>query len=283
MTWLLKAHGAGNDFLVGAGAWAPRLEEDVALVVRLCDRRRGIGADGVLALFVQACDRVRLAYLNADGTRAALCANGVRCAALAAVERLGLSSRLVVATDAGEVPAEVRGDLVAVELPPPSQALEPLALAVGGAVVQGWYGVVGVPHLIVGSSVPLDRLDLARVAPPLRRHPELGPDGANVSFTWPAHDGCLGVRSWERGVEGETLSCGTGVVAAALVHLAAGGGRRVVCRTRGGDELVVEALGEPPACAARLTGPAILVAEVIPTPELTGESPQRPKPPLCAR
>lgn len=269
MNLLVKAHASGNDFLVGSGGWADRLATDPELVRRLCDRRRGIGADGVLAISPGPPPRVVLVYLNADGSRAALCANGVRCAARAAVELFGLPAELVVDTDAGEVPATVRGDAVSVVLPAPVGPVEEVAVVVGAAAVEGWRAVIGVPHLVVPRCAGLDELDLEEVAPPLRRHPALGPGGANVSFTTLDPDGRLAVRSWERGIEGETLSCGTGVVAAALLHLAGSDGRRVACRTRGGDELLVEALGEPPGCRARLTGPAILVAEIRPTPALT--------------
>ncbi len=268
---LLKMHGSGNDFLLGIGTWCQRLSLDPALVARLCHRRLGIGADGTLAIRTIGTHRLEVVYRNGDGGRAALCANGLRCAARAAVELLGLPSRLELVTDVGKVAAHVDGALVSVELAPPSVVPTARRLTVGDLTWEGWFTVVGVPHLLVTIPAGLAALDLAALAPPLRRHPELGPDGANVSFVEATAADRLSIRSWERGVEGETLSCGTGVVAAALVHLAGGDVHRVNCRVASGDHLVVEALGQPPSCATRLTGPAVMVGEILPTPELLGD------------
>jgi len=267
---LVKLHGAGNDFLLGTGAWRDALADRPELVARLCNRRLGIGADGVLAVRPLVGDRLEVVYRNADGGRAALCANGLRCAARAAVELLGLSPRLDLVTELGDVPARVDGSQVTVELTPPPAPPARRSLGVGTRTWDGWFAIVGVPHLVVAAPSSLASLDLTEIAPPLRRHRGLGPEGANVSFVEVEADDRLAIRSWERGVEGETLSCGTGVVAAALVHMAATGGRRVVCRTRGGDEMVVQALDEPPVCATRLTGPTVLVGEILPAPELVG-------------
>jgi len=268
---LLKLHGSGNDFLLGIGTWCERLATDPALVARLCHRRLGIGADGTLAVRSLGRDRLEVTYRNGDGGRAALCANGLRCAARAAVELLGLPPKLELVTDVGAVPARVNGTLVTVELAPPSTTPSPCGLLVGDLTWKGWFTVVGVPHLVVTVPTGLAALDLASLAPPLRRHPELGPEGANVSFVEVEAADRLSIRSWERGVEGETLSCGTGVVAAALVHLTGRAERQVACRVASGDILVVEALGEPPLCATRLTGPTVMVGEILPTPELLGE------------
>ncbi len=268
---LFKLHGSGNDFLLGIGAWSDRLAGEPELVARLCHRRLGIGADGVLAVRAVGPNRLEVVYRNGDGGRAALCANGLRCAARVAVELLGLPTQLELVTDVGGIAAKVEGAVVAVDLAPPSVAPAVRRLQVGHLTWEGWFTVIGVPHLVVMVPDGLAALDLSSVAPPLRRHPELGPEGANVSFVEVAAADRLSIRSWERGVEGETLSCGTGVVAAAVVHLAEHRRRRVVCRVASGDVLVVEALGDPPLCVTRLTGPTVMVGEILPTPELLGE------------
>jgi diaminopimelate epimerase len=257
---LTKVEGAGNDFVLGTGSWARRLADEPGLVVRLCDRRRGIGADGVLALVAEGDARARLVHRNADGSPSAFCANGTRCAARAAVELLGLDPRLVIATGWAEVPAVVGRHTVALELPPPPPPSE-VTLESGAGSWRGWRLVVGVPHLVLPVT-GLDTLEIAAVAPPLRRHPDLGPGGANVHFVEPAAAGGLRIRSFERGVEAETLCCGSGVVAAGLVTLARSGAATISVFPRSGDRLSVEALGPPPAARSRLTGPARLVGEV---------------------
>jgi diaminopimelate epimerase len=264
---LLKVEGAGNDFVLGVGSWARRLAAEPALVVRLCERRRGVGADGALAVFASGRDRLRLEYRNADGSRGAFCANATRCAARVGVEILGLEPRMEVATDWAGVTAVVHGAEVTLELPEPSSQARELSLEVAGRRWQGWFLELGVPHLVFTAS-DLDALDLGAIAPPLRRHPQLGESGANVNFVADLPSGALAMRTWERGVEGETLSCGSGVVASGLLAMARRRVRRIDCRPRSGDSLTVEAVGEPPCCRTRLTGPTRMVAAVEPTQEL---------------
>jgi diaminopimelate epimerase len=258
---LIKAEGAGNDFLLGIGSWADRLADDADLVGRLCDRRRGLGADGVLAVFGSGGESVRLVHRNADGSPSDFCANGTRCAARAAVELLGRPRRLVVVTGWTEVPAEVADHGVSLVLPPPPPPVEH-RLEIGEEVWEGRRLVVGVPHFVV-SSTGLDALSIETVGPLLRRHPALGRDGANVQFV-EVVDGVLHIRSFERGVEAETLCCGSGVVAAGLLRLADTAERSIEVRARSGDRLTVEALDPPPESPSRLTGPARLVAEIEP-------------------
>jgi len=264
---LYKVEGAGNDFLLGVGAWAERLAGQPELVVRLCDRRHGVGGDGVLALWADGTNRVRLVYRNADGGEVGFCANGTRCAARAGVELLGCPPRLEVATGWGVIPAEVDGAEVALELPPPSPALRQPTISPPVGLSDLHLLEVGVPHLVAAAEA-LEEIDISQVAPALRRHPSLGPSGANVNLYAIGAGDEVTVRSWERGVEGETLSCGSGLVAVALRVMVRRGVRRVVCLPRSGDRLTVEALGEPPDCSTRLIGPARMVAEIEPSEEL---------------
>jgi len=261
---LLKVEGAGNDFLLGTGPWAERLAAEPGLAARLCRRRRGIGADGVLALFPQDATTLRLVYRNADGSEAAFCANGTRCAARAGVELLGMpASGQTVLTGWGPVPATVDGESVALRLPAPGELPRAVELLAAGRTWSGWLLDVGVPHLVLPVR-DLHTLDLTRLGPVLRAHPDLGPGGANVNFLEQRGAGAVAIRSFERGVEAETLSCGSGVVAAALCWMAETGVGRLGCATRSGDQLVVEALDVPPGCATRLAGPARFIAKVDP-------------------
>lgn len=265
---LYKVEGSGNDFLLGIGSWAARLAAEPELVRRLCDRRRGIGADGTLALSADSELRARVAYRNADGGHADFCANGTRCAARAAVELLGCASELTVATGWTDVPALVDGATVHLELPAPAARPSRPPIDVRAPIHSVLYVELGVPHLVVACSEPIADLELAVLAPPLRAHPALGSHGANVDFFERADDGVVAVRTWERGVEGETLSCGSGMVAVALAVMAERRVRKLALRPASGDLLKVAAIGEPPVCASRLSGPARLVARIHPTDEL---------------
>jgi diaminopimelate epimerase len=173
----------------------------------------------------------------------------------------------VVETGWADIPAVVDGATVNLELPPPAAGPLPTDIDGGGVARNLSFLEVGVPHLVAATQ-DLVGLDLPSIAPPLRRHPSLGPAGANVDFYTISDDGTVMIRTWERGVEEETLSCGSGIVAVALVVMANNNVGRVELVPRSGDRLVVEALGEPPLCATRLSGPARFVGEIIPSDEL---------------
>ena len=224
-------------------------------------------ADGVLLVEVEGADRVRVEHRNADGTSAAFCGNGTRCVARAAVELAGCRSDLIVDTGWASIPAMVRETSVSLDVPAPTEGPRPLAVSLGGRRLEGSYLEIGVPHLVVPVSDP-KVLDLPTVGPPLRRHPDLDPAGANVDFVSAGDDGLAVIRTWERGVEGETMSCGSGIVAAALVVMARRLTDAVRLQPASGDVLVVEALGTPPRCSVRFTGPARIVAEIQPSEEL---------------
>lgn len=261
---LYKFEGAGNDFVLGVGTWARRFNSEPELVRSLCDRRRGIGADGALALEGVSTDRVRLGYRNADGGEADFCANGTRCAARAAVEFLGCDPNLYVETGWADIPAQVDGSRVSLELPPPVVGPHYPQMTGPEGASRLCLMEVGVPHLVAATD-SLEEFDLAAVAPDLRHHPTLGTEGANINLYEVATDGSVRVRSYERGVEGETLSCGSGLVAVALVVLADRGTREIELVPLSGDRLTVEVLGEPPVCATRFTGPARFIAVVDPS------------------
>jgi len=264
-----KLHGAGNDFLLFDGRSDASFEAALpALVSRLCDRRLGLGADGVLLLKPEGPRQARVVYWNGDGSEAVFCANATRCAARFAAERWGWQE-MVLATGYAAVPASVEGERVTLRLPAPTTVREWQRLEAADSVVTARYLVVGVPQLVVRVAWPdYWQRALEPLGPALRSHPELGEGGANVNFVQ-VEEGTLAVRSWERGVEGETLSCGSGDVAAALVALAEGWVQAPArVRTASGRVLVVEPDGSPPGCPSRLSGPAEFVAEGTVHPEL---------------
>ena len=236
----VKMAGGGNDFLVFEADGRRLSEEERRRVVLLCRRGLSVGADGALFLSGGEDGRLHLDYFNADGGLADFCANGTRCAARYAVRRrLTTGNRLVLETGWGPIVAQVDGEDVTLFLQPLPAPGDPILVWGDGLPTTGTAMHVGVPHLVIFIEGDLDSLDLLRVAPPLRSHPAL-PEGANVNFVKVVAPDRIRVRTYERGVEAETLACGSGVVASAVV--AAWEGRLsppVRCGTKSGIDFAV--------------------------------------------
>jgi len=261
-----KLSGAGNDFVALA---EPERDPDARQIAAWCRRGISLGADGLFVLRrvggTGGVPRVTMTHYNADGARAELCFNGARCAARLAFH-LGWGDRVVeVATEAGVFAAEPASSpgSIAIEAPVPAATPRRVRLPVDGAVIDGWSLTVGVPHLVVIGEGPVTDVDLARLGPALRRHPELGPAGANVDFVSFPTSGVLELRTWERGVEGETLACGSGVVASALIGLELGAiSLPLEVHTAGKRPLRLEGVAEGGVPVRwRLIGDARVVAE----------------------
>lgn len=254
-----KMHGAGNDFVVVDHRQPFLSEPPDALFAKLCDRRRGIGADGVLLLERHERLDFRMRYHNADGGVAEFCGNGARCLARFALSLgLGNAGEVRFATGAGEKRAYSLPDgRIALAFGPVDEGA-PLTLEAAGRTFTARKVGAGVPHLVV--PVPaVNAVPFADWAPALRSHPALGPAGANVDFVERLADGRVAMRTWERGVEGETLACGSGAIASALWALLEGAGSPVTVRTAGGDDLVVEWHESAAGREAILIGPAVSV------------------------
>lgn len=239
-----KMSGAGNDFVVLDGAAWESLPGDRASWIRaVCRRGLSVGADGVLVVSREGEGRVRVVFFNPDGGEA-FCGNGSRCAArYAAAKGMASASAMLLATSIGEVPAVVSGPTVQLTLPPPED-LGIVDLDSEAGTLHGRLIVAGVPHVVFPAE-NLGAYPLDKVAPALRRHPALGAPGANVNFVEIDVGGRVHVRTWERGVENETLACGTGAVAVALFARLRGAGERVVVVPRSGSLLTVSIPGDP--------------------------------------
>ncbi|MFC4551673.1 MULTISPECIES: diaminopimelate epimerase [Halorussus] len=213
-----KYHGTSNDFvIVDADEYVP---DRGAFAREICDRRDGVGADGVLFLALESRfspPRVVMTLVQPDGSTAAMCGNGARCAAKWAAERTG-ASVVMLDTQAGTRRAEVDGTSVTVEMGTPSFAPADVPLAGGDPLVAE--SVEGVEVTAVNTSVPhavafvddVEAVNVEEVAPAVRSA-DVFPEGANVTFASRRDDGGFDQRTFERGVEGETQSCGTGAVA----------------------------------------------------------------------
>jgi len=268
-----KMSGAGNDFIVlDAAAWDQVPGDRASWVRSVCRRGLSIGADGVLVVSPGGPERARVVFFNPDGGEA-FCGNGTRCAARFALDRgFVRGPAMTLDTSVGEVAAAVTGATVELTLPPPEDR-GAIALSVPAGTFTGRHVSAGVPHVVFQvhglSGYPLDR-----VGPGLRRHERLGAEGANVDLVEDDAEGRVHVRTFERGVEGETLACGTGAVAVALAARIAGAGPRIVVVPRSGIPLTVSLDGEPgrPSCA-RLTGDARFVMYGVVHPEAVPDAP----------
>jgi len=255
-----KMSGGGNDFILLDQRRAAAGQEGPELARALCRRARSVGADGLILVRPSRGADLAMVYLNADGSRA-FCGNGALCTARWAHKEAGLPPDLSLETDAGILSLCVRGDRVEMQVPSPGEWREGIALAPAGLEGEGIHLNTGCPHLVVlGSSLPDDGV-FAAAAPILRRHPDLGAAGANVDFVAVEDPHRLALRTFERGVEGETLASGTGCLAAAL----AAASRALVvspvtCLPRGGQALTVRFRGQGPALAnISLEGEARLI------------------------
>ncbi len=245
-----KMHGAGNDFILVDDRSLSFPLGDPAYCIRLCDRRRGVGAEGVLLLQPSAAADFRMRFINPDGTEAEMCGNGARCLARLAFEQGLAPADMTLETPAGIVRAEVLLPRVRLHLPPPHSLRmnEPLEWNGRPWVFHSIHA--GVPHAVTFVD-DLQAIPVAELGAHVRRHPLFQPAGTNVDVAQVTGPNSLAVRTYERGVEAETPACGTGVVASAWIARALDLVREPVqVRTAGGETLEVE------IHPLTLTGPA---------------------------
>ncbi|MGI8956315.1 MAG: diaminopimelate epimerase [Chthoniobacterales bacterium] len=235
-----KMNGAGNDFVLLDNR-AGDLELTREQITRVCDRHRGVGADGVLLLERPAKSAdFRMRYYNADGGEAEMCGNGARCFARFADRTAGPLQQLTFETPAGIIGAQLVGELVTLQLSEPNDLRLGLEVGVGGKKFPAGYVDSGVPHVVVPVA-RVDDIDVRSLGSALRHHPDFAPRGANANFSEKRGPHQVAIRTYERGVEDETLACGTGVVASAILFAAnenVSGPIDVL--VRGGDTLSVD-------------------------------------------
>ncbi|MBF0490696.1 MAG: diaminopimelate epimerase [Candidatus Omnitrophica bacterium] len=217
----VKMVGAGNDFIV----IDPIANFDyVKFTQAVCARQTGIGADGVLIFDNSSKSDYQMRIINADGSEAEMCGNGARCMAAYIVAKSKPTKKLFgMDTLAGEVLAEVHGEEVRVRLSDPKDYMSALNITVAGQKMSVDYIDTGVPHTVVFVE-GLQEVDVNSLGRLIRNHLRFAPRGTNVNFveiaspeTGKSGNSMVAVRTYERGVEAETLACGTGSVAAALI------------------------------------------------------------------
>jgi diaminopimelate epimerase len=262
-----KYSGAGNDFVL-IRAEEMGLADVTGLARRICPRDTGVGVDGLILIRSLSDDHVRLRFFNPDGSEFGTCGNGTRCAARYAVERgLVPEPALTLVTDDGEIEALVDPAGVALDFRIEAVLEREIEVEVDGARRKGWVVQIGTPHLVVLLET-VDVADFDGVCRPIRAHAELGANGANVDLVELTGADSVLIRTFERGVEGETLACGSGAMATAFALRAAGlSNHRLALETRSGAGLTVEL--RDAESVIRLSGPAHHVFDGV-YPDTTG-------------
>jgi diaminopimelate epimerase len=260
-----KMSGTGNDFII-IDHRRPFLRGiDLAEFARtICTRKFSVGADGLILIEMAPAADFRWQFFNADGSLAEMCGNGARCAARFAFAKKIAPANMRFQTLAGEIAAEMVGEEVKIKLTPPTslQIGQRVTLEDGEQTVHSLN--TGVPHAVLfveeNRSTPVHRLGRE-----IRRHALFQPAGTNVNFVQLLPDGGLHVRTYERGVEDETMACGTGAVASAIIAALAGKVKPpVTVTTSGGEKLVIHFRLTDHAAGADeifLQGPALMIYE----------------------
>ena len=212
-----KMSGSGNDFIVIDHR--RRFIDDAQLadfIVKVCRRKMSVGADGVILIENAVETDFKWRFFNSDGSRAEMCGNGARCAARFAYLNGIAGPQLTFQTDAGIIAAEVLDERVKVKMTEPTDLRTDVPLPLEAGSCQVDFINTGVPHVVIETE-NLESADVRGIGREIRRHAAFAPGGTNVNFMTDRPEGGIAVRTYERGVEDETLACGTGSVAAALV------------------------------------------------------------------
>lgn len=214
-TSFFKFSATGNDFILIDNREIGLSEQDALFFQRVCERRTSVGADGVLLIDRSQKADFRLRYFNRDGTEAE-CGNGARTAAWFASTRKIALPNMKFEFDGAEYEAQVSGNHVRLKLPQARDLVTEVGILEETDFEEGGAVNTGVPHYVV-FDFRLEDTDVQTLGQKYRYHPRFAPTGTNVNFVLPEGPETIRVRTYERGVEAETLSCGTGAVATALI------------------------------------------------------------------
>jgi len=214
-----KMVAAGNDFVLIDNRRSLTTERNLPIWAKaICDRKYGVGADGFLVWEKSKAADAKMRIFNADGSEAEMCGNGSLCFAFFIKDRIR-KNNLAIATKAGIVQAQIRKDFVGVNLTDPKEAKFEIPIKVSGRAIRVNFINTGVPHTVIFVQ-GLENIDVERLGRQIRFHKRFAPAGTNVNFVEVISSDLIKIRTYERGVEGETLACGTGSTAAALITAA---------------------------------------------------------------
>jgi len=262
-----KMNGAGNDFIIIDNRDLS-ISLDAETIEALCERHCGIGADGLLAVEpAQNGADYRFRYYNADGGEAEMCGNGARCfGRFTAHLAEEMPDRVTFETIAGTLAAELVGENVRIAMSDPTDLKLDTDVRVPGIDASLQFVNTGVPHAVVflPGGQAFEEFDVYTHGKAIRNHPAFSPAGTNANFATVLGPSHIEIRTYERGVEDETLACGTGMVACALIHhLQTGAGAPIKVDVAGGDTLEIgfEKSDGQSFKNVTLTGPADFVFE----------------------
>ncbi|PWU10326.1 MAG: diaminopimelate epimerase [Verrucomicrobia bacterium] len=255
-----KMNGAGNDFILMDNREG-RIQLTTDQIARLCDRHRGIGADGLL-LVEPATGKAefRMRYYNSDGREAEMCGNGTRCFLRYAL-RISASQQKTLSfeTPAGVIRGTLLDNSVEIQMSTPRDHRPLTVLQLENGAEEVHFINTGVPHAVIFVE-DVGKIDISRRGAELRHHAAFLPAGANANFIQVLAPNHLRIRTYERGVENETLACGTGVVASALLHHLRTGAPSPICVVvQSGDKIEVSFENSPNFQNVRMRGPAEFV------------------------
>lgn len=234
-----KYSGCGNDFIFIDNRRSLFKEANHSLISTLCQRPKGIGADGVIFLENSQKADFKMRIFNSDGGEAEMCGNGIRCLKKYLCE-LGIENpSLSIETQKSQIQIEDAEGLVKVYMGTPEYQKLDMALKIDGKTLFLQILDTGVPHAVLFVD-ELEAADVCNLGRKIRFHPDLGPKGANANFVKILDESTIAIRTYERGVEGETLACGTGATASALAaaikyHLKA----PIEVKTRSHESLII--------------------------------------------
>ena len=234
-----KMNGCGNDFIVIDNRDGTAPDDLPDFTRRICRRKLSVGADGLIVIEADAAHDFKWQFFNADGSRAEMCGNGARCAARFAFLNGIAGRKMSFGTDAGAIEAEVIGEQARIKMTDPFELVcdADLKLRAGDQTV--CHINTGVPHAVIETE-DLEKAPVVARGREIRRHAYFAPAGTNVNFVAIHKPGAIVVRTYERGVEDETLACGTGCVASALVTAVRQGWRSpIAVTTRSGGVLTI--------------------------------------------
>ena len=235
-----KMSGSGNDFIIIDNRNRVVDENNLQdFIARVCRRKISVGADGLILVEESENVDFKWRFFNSDGSSAEMCGNGARCAARFAYLNEISGTKVSFETKAGIVSAQVKNDEVKIKMPDPIDLKIDYNLELENSLKQVCSVNTGVPHVVITVG-DIDDVEVVNTGREIRFHDSYAPAGTNVNFICAGKDNAISIRTYERGVEDETLACGTGSVAAAIImHYKSKGKSPVKVITRGGGCLYI--------------------------------------------